>query len=405
MICPQCGNNCAKNDRFCARCGKALSRDTEKTAAEMIMCKITAQPTAVWICIAAAVVALCAAVICLTALHRGTAAAVPIAPTAAATDAPTAVPTSTPTAEPTAAPTAVPVGPNVSDLGRNEAEEEPRADSWLPDYGKTRYVLASAGECIYLVPEPRKSGHIDTVNDDVKVTVLAEQDGYALIKTPDGRVGWVNGKYLVTDSERISRIPDLDGTYWRYHDGDDLYQCRIIGKTLYACNAETGEYLEKTIAVSGRRLKGFGVHFVWNGTYFAGGSGKYLERDPDEMYDYTPVSPDADDDSGEEILWNWNAMTGDITAYEVVDGDEYIWITDCYTGNQCYLMIDSSCTVYDRYAYTATYRHEDMLVNTYDTLQPLIDLYGLPLLCIDLLYRPDNNHVMWMEKGYIGSSS
>ena len=460
MICPKCGNNCADNTRFCTRCGSPLSgsggtgNSSNGGATEAYgggsyggateaygggsyggaagpygyggtansygygygrggQRQRQGLPTAVWIAMALAVVAVCAAVIFVFVLRPG-AAAIPAraaVPTAAPAVPSAVVPTVAPAAPsavvPTVAPavpTAIPSGPNPSDLGGSKEVEEPRAGSWLPDYNKTRYVLAPAGVSIYLVPEPRKSGHIDTVNDDVKVTVLAEQDGYSFIRTSDGRVGWVNGDCLVTDSERISRIPDLDYTYWWYHDGTDIYQCKIVGKKLYAYNVNTCIYSEEKITTIGRRLKVFGVHFVWNGTYFTGSSGKYLERDPEEMYDFVCISPNEDDYPEYEYVSVWNQMDGEITAYEVIDGEEYIWVTDCNGGDEYCFMIDSSCVVYDRYAYTETYRYEDMLVNTYDTVQPLIDLYGLPLR-VGLQIHPDNyiDLVMSVEKSYIGS--
>lgn len=308
MLCPNCGSNNNDSAAYCTTCGSPLSGNSgggyyneaygENTGGGYgadwmnngyyppYPPRRRGLPTAAWIGMALAVIVLCLGALYLFVWRPASSApgGTGVSPTAAPPV--TAVPTAPSSVQPTATaaasvptapltvPTAAPNGPNTADLAGHPKVEEPRAGAWLPDYGKVRYVEASGGVSIYLIPEPRSSKHFDEVADDVQVTVLAEQDGYSLVRTADGRVGWVTGKFLVKDSERISRIPDLDNTYWTYYDGSVFYDCKIVGKTLYGYNTDTGEPVEEKVLTQGRRLKIFGVHFVWNGSGFTGSSGK-----------------------------------------------------------------------------------------------------------------------------------
>lgn len=440
VLCPNCGSNNNDSAAYCTTCGSPLSGNSgggyyneaygENTGGGYgadwmnngyyppYPPRRRGLPTAAWIGMALAVIVLCLGALYLFVWRPASSApgGTGVSPTAAPPV--TAVPTAPSSVQPTATaaasvptapltvPTAAPNGPNTADLAGHPKVEEPRAGAWLPDYGKVRYVEASGGVSIYLIPEPRSSKHFDEVADDVQVTVLAEQDGYSLVRTADGRVGWVTGKFLVKDSERISRIPDLDNTYWTYYDGSVFYDCKIVGKTLYGYNTDTGEPVEEKVLTQGRRLKIFGVHFVWNGSGFTGSSGKKLYTDTECMYDFTCVSPDDED------YLDWAAHEWDTVAWmEIVefgttaDGEEYIWVrdpdSDSYDTEVIYYTIWDPYIVIDRYAYTETYRHEDMLYNTYFTLQPLIDLYGLPLI-VDLEID-DWGNVRSIEKGYIGT--
>ena len=61
------------------------------------------------------------------------------------------------------------------------------------------YVRTRHGVRAYLRYEPTSnSGHYDYVYEADAVTVLARQNGYSLVKTSDGKVGWVTSSVLVS---------------------------------------------------------------------------------------------------------------------------------------------------------------------------------------------------------------
>lgn len=278
-------------------------------------------PTVAWICIAVAAVAVLATVLAVVFRDelRGhasggspnpapqptavTATYVPVTPTPytatptpySPTPTPTpAAPTPIPTATPTPRPTDPPVQsgrPSERDLRGHEdwLEEWPSSSAWRRDYSKVRYVEAPAGVSILLLPKPEKSDYYTEINDDVRVTVLAEKNGYSLIKSAKGQVGWATSKYLVTNEERISRIPPLNNTYWTFFDGSSYYDCKIVGGTIYGYNqADPTDTLEKKCPSSGRRLSLQGrtnLHLVWNGTSFAASNGSTLVYDPWGAYE------------------------------------------------------------------------------------------------------------------------
>lgn len=221
------------------------------------------------------------------------------APTPTPTPTPTATPTPTPTPEPAAASRSY--GPNISDLPDDEDLAAPDDDAWLPDYNTIKYVEASEGVCIYWYKRPEKgTKESGTINDGEKLTVLAQQSRYYLVKW-GSNVGWVTDSYLA-DSSLLSTMPDIahSTTYWIYTIGDRKAYVKLDHGEYYAYyvnGLEDGEdpYQQTSYGVSGRCLKIYETRFVWNGSSFATTkqeensrniSHGVLKSDPDHTYDY-----------------------------------------------------------------------------------------------------------------------
>ena len=116
-------------------------------------------------------------------------------PTPRPTPTPTPRPTPTPTPRPTPAPT--PKAPSADDLRGQDGVAYP-SGGWLSEY-QTKYVKGTTSGKAYLRYSHSKEGreYQRYVAEGEKVTVLAYENGYGLVKTSDGRAGWVTSKFLV----------------------------------------------------------------------------------------------------------------------------------------------------------------------------------------------------------------
>lgn len=82
-------------------------------------------------------------------------------------------------------------------LGCNKLIVHPMDSSWLSDY-ETMYVKTKYGVRAYLRYKPTKdSGHYSSVYEEEAVTVLARENGFTLVRTAAGEVGWVTSSVLV----------------------------------------------------------------------------------------------------------------------------------------------------------------------------------------------------------------
>ena len=78
----------------------------------------------------------------------------------------------------------------------------PDEDSWLPEY-MTKYVKSQLGQGIILRWEPeeyyqRKGwNYLNFLKDGEEVTELARQNGYSLVITSAGQVGWVKSHLII----------------------------------------------------------------------------------------------------------------------------------------------------------------------------------------------------------------
>lgn len=86
--------------------------------------------------------------------------------------------------------------PGPHDLVGQDGVASPTS-SWLADY-ETKYVEGTISGNAYLRWSPSNEGreYKRYVSEGEKVTVLASENGYTLVKTSDGRAGWVTSKLL-----------------------------------------------------------------------------------------------------------------------------------------------------------------------------------------------------------------
>lgn len=70
--------------------------------------------------------------------------------------------------------------------------------NWLPEY-ETMYIKGTSSGNAYLRWSPSNEGreYNRYVREGEQVVVLAHENGYSLVKTIDGRAGWVTSKFLV----------------------------------------------------------------------------------------------------------------------------------------------------------------------------------------------------------------
>ena len=196
------------------------------------------------------------------------------------------------------APPAEPVpAPSREDMRGHGKIAVPKDESWLSAYG-TRYVCARGGVAAFLYYAPVSGSEtFDNVLDGSPLTLLAYENGFYLVKTENGRVGWVAEIQTDEDTHILDSLPTLEGSYWIYRKGagdENSYACffgadrRVAGTRL-----SDGKRLSSTWALSMRRVKFDNMYFVWDGEQFVsrdeynGPEGKiryYLEPDPAQRY-------------------------------------------------------------------------------------------------------------------------
>ena len=130
-----------------------------------------------------------------------------VAPTPEPTVAPTPVPTPVPTPEPTIAPTPEPTPvptdrphPGKDDIkGLRLPFVGPKDDSWLSDYEIVYVSPEYNRDGIFLLNSPTNLNFIcGAVYAGLPQTALARENGHTLIRTDDGRIGWVKS-YLLSE--------------------------------------------------------------------------------------------------------------------------------------------------------------------------------------------------------------
>ena len=87
--------------------------------------------------------------------------------------------------------------PGPKDLqGCNEQVQYPKAGNWLQNY-ETKYLKTKYGKCAYLRYRPSSdSDYYDYVYERAKVTVLARENGFSLVRSNEGMAGWVTSSLL-----------------------------------------------------------------------------------------------------------------------------------------------------------------------------------------------------------------
>ena len=86
----------------------------------------------------------------------------------------------------------------------------PKQDSWLSAY-ETRYVCASGGVAAFLFKAPAlDSEKFDAILEGTELTLLAEENGFYLIKTADRRLGWIGKGQTAEDTSLLESLPELE---------------------------------------------------------------------------------------------------------------------------------------------------------------------------------------------------
>ncbi len=95
-------------------------------------------------------------------------------------------------------------GPCYADMfGADERVTIPNDNAWLADY-QVKYVKSKLGNCIILrfwpIEKFTYDGYnlLDRVWEREQVTELARQNGFSLVSTADGQIGWVKSNLIVS---------------------------------------------------------------------------------------------------------------------------------------------------------------------------------------------------------------
>lgn len=170
----------------------------------------------------------------------------------------------------------------------------PKDESWLPSYG-TRYVCSHGGVAAFLYTAPvTASTQFDNVIEGTELTLLAKENEFYLVKTPDGRVGWVGEAQTAEDTHLLDSVPSLDGSFWIYHKGpgdENSYAVQFsANRRVAGVRLSDGKRFATDWTLSMRRVKFDGIYFAWDGEQF-------LSRDefstPEGKMHYSIV-PDAE---------------------------------------------------------------------------------------------------------------
>lgn len=202
--------------------------------------------------------------------------------------------TEEPAAEEPAAETEPAPAPSREDMRGHGKIAVPKDESWLPAY-ETRYVCSVGGVAAFLYKAPMTGAdQFDNVIEGTPLTLLARENEFYLVKTEDGRVGWVGEIQTAEDTHLLDSVPSFDGTYWIYHKGagdENSYACLFSANRRAAgARISDGKRFASDWTLSMRRVKFDGLYFAWNGEEF-------VSRDefdtPEGKIRYT-ISPDAE---------------------------------------------------------------------------------------------------------------
>lgn len=440
---PECDDRDVQTYRFCKKCGRRLNNGEERCPSCDPVGTIStegeskaAKPWIIAVSIAAAfllVVGISSAV-----THKGETIKLPS--TSAQSSQQMISPSSTPrvTAQPdvssptpkpvqSTTPTATPKsGPGPNDMkGHDSRIVQPASTAWLTDY-EVRYVQSNGGVSIYLRYGPSKDyEHFDTVKDGEATTVLAEQDGFALVIASGDRMGWCNSSLIVSNGEKIAPVPSFNETYWTYTEGQSLgfvHACLFHSNGTYSAFSWGGAtYSEGTYSLEGRRLNLDSAKFVWDGEQFVstekyemqeGSDYLYLTPDPTAYYEEIRStvegwSQTAESDTTDDTLSDGSYFVE--LVYEEYWGDHDFITVDLLrvtgvapsdnlifdkTGKSYFLMISNSCTIRD----SSVFDENGLTEKYYSDIGPIIDEYGFG---ITLKIEIDNGEIVFIDKFYI----
>lgn len=228
-------------------------------------------------------------------------------------------------------------GPSLNDIrGHDYRLVEPSGWAWLNEYD-VRYVQSTGGVSIYLRWGPSTSyDHFDTVDEGEPVTVLAEQDNFALVIASNNRLGWCKSALIVPGNERLAPMPNLRNTYWTYTRGQTLgstYSCYFYADGTYAAYSwGSGCRITGTYYLSGRRLTlDKSIRFIWNGHAFVS-SQKYEMQVGSDYYTIYPDST-CNYDSLETMTNSYYVYDMYDSRGQIMDGYYFVKLLTDYDSN------------------------------------------------------------------------
>ena len=208
--------------------------------------------------------------------------------------------------------------PGPTDLnGCNEQVQYPKEGNWLQNY-ETKYLKTKYGKCAYLRYKPScDSDYYDYVYEKEKLTVLARENGFSLVKSSEGMAGWVTSSLLYdsypgTTPEYQQKSTDIvfdsqeelfSGTFWNFLFGQTL------GSTFIALFHDDGTFTARSYGSGGYDNGSYsyqnGVLTInfWhtgNGCVFDGDANGFVSRQKYEMQvgeDYYTITPYFGDSS------------------------------------------------------------------------------------------------------------
>lgn len=149
----------------------------------------------------------------------------------------------------------------------------PKNDSWLPAY-ETRYVCSSGGVAAFLfkAPKPDMDLHFDDVLEGTELTVLAEENGFYLVKMAGNRLGWIGVGQTAEDTALLDSVPDLKEGVWVLSMGEGEKNTYAVqfgeGRIATLARSSDGAKLRSGWILSGRRVWVNEKYFIWDGESF-----------------------------------------------------------------------------------------------------------------------------------------
>ena len=149
----------------------------------------------------------------------------------------------------------------------------PRQESWLDSY-QTRYVCSSGGVAAFLVKAPKRDMELyfADVAEGTELTLLAEQNGFYLVKMDGHRLGWICVGQTSEDTALLDSVPDLSEGKWTYRMGEgekSTYSVEFGPKRIAMLERQSdGARVSSGWVLSGRRLWLNDRYFIWDGENF-----------------------------------------------------------------------------------------------------------------------------------------
>lgn len=150
----------------------------------------------------------------------------------------------------------------------------PHKDSWLSSY-ETRYVCASGGVAAFLFKAPKVDMdelYFDDVLEGTELTLLAEENGFYLVKFGKNGLGWIGKGQTAEDTALLDSVPQLEGSCWIYSRGEgekNSFAVKFGEKRCASAIPQSGGvHFSWGWTLSGRRVLLDGKYFIWDGEKF-----------------------------------------------------------------------------------------------------------------------------------------